>query len=302
MKQRLISPLLALAVLLMAPPPLLLGNVNTELEDKSSDAMRVMTYNIRRDGVEKEEGRKWAARLPLMLDVLKSANPGLIGLQEAKVNQINDLVSDLPQYASFGEGRGASWFGWGEDEHCPILYDKNRYECIASGTFSLNPSNVFTWIFDVQGLGLLPRVCSWGKFKDTETSKVFYLYNTHLDHKFEQAQLNGLKAIKEHIKNQNDNAPVIITGDFNTRLTEKVRGVLEGYTPARELSKNVVGPTDTRTGWNDEELKPIDHIMLSDNAFAVLQYAVLESDKPYPSDHRPVVADVKVEGSLADID
>ena len=266
--------------------------VSDQIKDKPSDALRVMTYNIRRDGKESTEERKWVKRLPLVTAILEEVQPDIMGLQEAKQNQIDDLVKDNT-YAAFGEGRGTSWFGWGEDEHCPILYNKEKFELLESDTFQLNPTNPVMWLFDVKGLGLLPRVCTFGKFKNNQTGQEFYVYTTHLDHKFKEAQLNGLRVIKQHIDERKDNLPVIITGDFNTEWTDDLKQVLRGYTTAKNLAEKTFGPIDTRTGWNDNELKAIDHILISDSANAqVKQYGVIQSEKPYPSDHRPVMADI----------
>lgn len=262
-------------------------------ENNSVHVTRFMSYNIRRDGKEKTVERSWHNRLSQVLALINEYKPDLIGLQEAKQNQIDDLIKGMSDYSFFGEGRGESWLGWGENEHCPILYNAKKYTLLESGTFSINPTNTVTWLFDITGVGLLPRICSYGKFEDNQTHQLFYLYNTHLDHKFSKAQLHGLKVIQEHINAQVNDLPVIITGDFNTDLTDSIKNILARFVPAKEVAQTKIGPDETRTGWQDNELKCIDHILVSRKpASQVLLYQVIESSRPYPSDHRPVVADV----------
>ena len=277
------------------------SNEKDQIEKKPANALRVMTYNIRRDGKEKEDDRKWVKRLPLVTAILEEVEPDIMGLQEAKQNQIDDLVKGNT-YAAFGEGRGTSWWGMAEDEHCPLFYNKNKFTLLDSGTFQINTNNPIMSLFGTPGLGLLPRICTFGKFENNQTGQKFYVYNTHLDHKFAGARLSGLRVIKQQIDERSkDGVPVIITGDFNTTLKSSddaddgidLKEVLPGYTAAKSMAQKTFGPTATRTGWTDDELKVIDHILISDSADAtVAQYGVIQSDKPYPSDHRPVMADI----------
>jgi len=284
------------------------------IEKKPADALRVMTYNIRRDGNEKADERKWINRLPLVSVIIEDTQPDVMGVQEAKQNQIDDLLKQFNNYAAFGKGRGLSWGGKGEDEHCPIFYNKDRISLLEYGTFSINPDfhavNLFTWAVDYFGegkIGRLPRICTYGRFKDNKTNKEFYFYNIHLDDKSQSARLNALREIKKHIDEREskdirkvlsdsmhaEGLPVIITGDFNTQLTSEVMDVLPGYKAAKDMAQKKFGPNDTRTGWQDEESKQIDHILISDPAnVRVNQYGVIQSEKPYPSDHRPVIADI----------
>ncbi len=263
-----------------------------QIEKKPANALRVMTYNIYRDGKKDEGERKWEKRLPLVSAIIESTQPDIMGLQEAKQNQIDDLVKKFSNYAAFGEGRGTSWGGKGEDEHCPLLYNKDKFTLLDSGTFQINTNNPIMSLFGTAGFGVLPRVCTFGKFKNNQTDKEFYVYNTHLDHLLGWARLGGLRVIKKHIDERGDSLPMIITGDFNTELTDDVKQVLPGYTAAKSMAQKTFGPTETRTGWTDDELKVIDHILISDSDATVAQYGVIQSDKPYPSDHRPVMADI----------
>jgi endonuclease/exonuclease/phosphatase family metal-dependent hydrolase len=260
-------------------------------KEKAHPSLRIMTYNIRRAGTEKKEERLWNSRMPLVVKLIEHINPDIMGLQEAVEAQIIDLREKLPNFDSFGQSRGSSWWGMGTDEYNPIFYHKDKYELLANGTFSINQSIGWTPL-KVRSTGWLPRICTWGKFKIKGTDTVFYVYNTHLDDKYEEARLRGLDIIKQNIADQVDQYPVILMGDFNAEFEDAIKQKLVGFSATKNLAKEVSGPQETRTGWDDKELKAIDHILINDpEAIGVTSYKVVQTDG-YPSDHRPVVADI----------
>ena len=90
--------------------------------------------------------------------------------------------------------------------------------------------------------------------------------------------------------------PIILMGDFNTKFEGAMKKKLTkaGFAHAREKAKIVKGPEETRTGFHDEQLKVIDHILIK-GMLTVAEYEVVESPKGrYPSDHRPVCAKISI--------
>lgn len=256
--------------------------------------LRIMSYNVRRRGKEKRSELRWKNRLPLVSTLIKRINPDIFGLQEPTSSQMSDLNQALPEYHSFGKGRGTSWLGRGANEHTPIFYKKNRFELLSYGTFSIS-SHQGRWMpWHAKTTGWLPRICTWGKFKDKKTGKILYLYNTHLDHMYHIAQLNGLTEIKKHLPSD-PNALVLITGDFNAPFSSDMQHILPTFQTARQLAQTVIGPLETRTGWDNSELKHIDHILLNNISrvrVPLFQVITKQANEPYPSDHRPIVADL----------
>jgi len=268
----------------------------SQLPDRSDEVLRIMTYNIRRAGQEKKEERLWHKRLPLVKALIERINPDIMGLQEATAEQIDALRNAFPQFDFFSQGRGASWWGWGTDEHTPLFYDKNKFTLLEHGTFSINPpKGYFGWTpLNVTQTGWLPRICTWGKFKDNTTNKEFYVYNTHLDHSYQSARLSELQVIKDDIMKRAQNLPVVLMGDFNTEFNNELQNIIPSFTLAKNKAKHTFGPQETRTGWDDDELKSIDHILIND-LISVKNYGVIaKGDGPYPSDHRPVIADISL--------
>jgi endonuclease/exonuclease/phosphatase family metal-dependent hydrolase len=257
-----------------------------------------MTFNIRREGKEAITERLWENRLPMITALLQKLKPAIMGLQEPTQKQIKDLQKTLPHFTAFGESRGASWWGLGTDEANPILYNKEIFSLLAQGTFATNKlDGLSNWLSPWQ-TGWLPRICTWGKFKVNKTDQEFYLYNTHFDHMYPEAQITCAQTIVNHIYTQNnDKLPVVITGDFNTAFKDDIADIFNSFDHVRTIAKETEGPEETATGWKDST-KPntwIDHILVTKNAADVLQYKVIEHETDnYPSDHRPVFADLNL--------
>lgn len=265
----------------------------------TSKAMRVMSYNIRRKGSEKRLQRMWHQRLPLVVEVINQVQPDIIAMQEATAEQIADLRQVLVKFEVFGEGRGVSWWGLGTNEYTPIFFNAERFEVLDQGTFSINQSSgTVGWMpWQVKNTGWLPRICTWGKLKDKRTNTEFYMYNTHLDHQYEQARLKGIAVIKEVMAHKEEDKPLVLVGDFNAEFAGALKASLSMFTHAKDMAQIVAGPFETRTGWEDSELKWIDHIIVRNapnvhvNCYTVVQMA----ERIYPSDHRPVFADILFE-------
>lgn len=267
----------------------------------ADSALRAMTYNIRREGKEDTPERAWSNRLPLVCALIKNINPDIFGLQEPTSEQIEQLKTALTtegmNFESFGQGRGSSWFGWGPNEHNPIFYNKDI--CTVSetehGTFHTNKiDTLFGWMpWHKDQTGWLPRICTWGRFKINATGQEFYFYNTHLDHMFPEAKKLCAITVAQHIAEQNkENLPVILLGDFNNEFKDAVKEALSTFENTKDLATQIMGPRETSTGWGDEKLKLIDHVLKRGN-ISVSNHAVVPHDGDvYPSDHRPVFADI----------
>lgn len=263
------------------------------MERPQKHLIRIMTYNIRRDGPEAKEERQWEQRKKFVCALIKRINPAIMGLQEVTGNQLIDILMELgSNFASAGQSRGSSWYGYGADEYNPIIFNKDKVICERRATFSINSSSGYWNPLQVSQTGLLPRICTMGKFIDVKTGKSFYLYNTHLDNYFEEARLAGLAVIKKLSSiAQPDKHLVMITGDFNQEWDNKIKGALPGFWHGLGKARNKLGPHETRTGWEDDEIKQIDHILVNNaQGVAVERYETIEEESGQrSSDHRPVV-------------
>lgn len=256
-----------------------------------------MTFNIRlnlpSDGVN-----AWPNRKEMATSMIHFYAPDIFGVQEALMGQVKDFEQRLPGYAWIGVGRDD---GQQQGEFMAIYYRKDRFELLDQATFWLSETP------NKPGKGwdaAWVRVVTWGHFKDLNTGKTFYHFNTHLDNKGEQARQEGAKLLLSKIQAIAGGTPVIVTGDFNADpdsrpyqiLTQGVNDMGFKLMDAKLSSRTPHhGPRRTFNGFDLESLKteagPIDYIFVQ-NKIEVLKHATLSDtfDGFFPSDHMPVLA------------
>jgi endonuclease/exonuclease/phosphatase family metal-dependent hydrolase len=256
-------------------------------------SFNVMSYNIRmntaNDGVN-----AWPLRKDKVIGLLKFHQADLFGVQEALPEQVEDLAASFLQYDHVGIGRDD---GLSKGEHMCIFYRKSRFEKLADGNFWLSQTP------EKPGLGwdaACNRTCTWIKLKDKITGKLFFHFNTHLDHMGKTARMEGAKLILDKIAALNrQNLPVVLTGDFNSvKSGDPIQTVLKVLADSREKCETIpYGPEGTSGGF-DVKLMPniIDYIFINDQV-KVLRHGFLTDSWGlfYPSDHLPVLAEIWIQ-------
>lgn len=267
---------------------------------------QVMSYNLRfpnpDDGLH-----YWGNRRPLVSSLIGFHAPDIIGVQEAFRRQINEIVTDHPQYGWYGVNRNDGSSNPKPDaEFSVIFYRKDRFRLLDGGTFwlSVKPDSKGSVGWDAA----LPRIVTWAKFQDIHTGIDFFHFNTHFDHEGAQARDESARLLLERIAVIAGKFPVIVTGDFNCtvndapykRLTnnENTEHIIDAIAVSRERHfgpRSTFSPTFLVGGMTD---KRIDYIFVK-NKVEVFKHAIL-SDNWYgklASDHLPVFAKV---GLLSD--
>ena len=264
----------------------------------SAQDLYVGTYNIRyKNKDDSIKGNVWTKRCQVMCDQINFESPDVLGMQEVLVEQLHDFQRLLDDYSYIGVGRDD---GKEAGEYAAIFYKNDRVKLLDSGNFWLNETP------DVPKLGwdaACIRICTWGKFKDLRTKKKFYFFNLHMDHVGVVARREAAKLVVSRIKEMAQDAPVVLTGDFNVDQTDEIYGIFthsgilkDSYENARiRFAENgtfnsfkVETKTDSR----------IDHVFVSPS-FKVEAYG-LRTDSYWAkgrrnlSDHYPVF--VKLRG------
>ncbi len=256
--------------------------------------IKVMSYNIRLD-VKSDGENQWDKRKEKVAALMNYYEADFIGGQEVQHHQLQFLLNNLNGYAHIGVGRDD---GKEMGEYSCIFYKKEKYTVEQQGTFWLSATP------DTVSMGwdaVCNRVCTYGLFKDKKTKKRFWVFNTHFDHIGVTARIESAKLITnkiEQLKKQN-NYPVILTGDFNSKPTEApAQYITSLMNNARTISETpAYGPADT---WNAFQFdkKPencIDYIFVSkEDKIKVKKFATITDsyDKKYPSDHFPILATI----------
>ena len=257
--------------------------------------MRVMSYNVRyKNSIDSING--WEYRKANVAALVKYHKADVFGTQEANWDQLGDLEKSLPEFKWYGIPRVAGKNG----EFTAIFYLKDRFTLMDSGTFwySETPDVKESKSWDA----FYPRIASWCKLKDKKSGSVFFFFNTHFDHRGEVAKEKSAEILRSKISSIAKNAPVIITGDFNSidssvpYKTMVAGGVLKDALHVSEMSH--YGPVNTSSGFavsNKPIRGRIDYIFVNDKV-KVLQHATItdQQEGRYYSDHLPVISEVRI--------
>ena len=255
---------------------------------QAADSLRVMTFNVRYPA--KGDGANvWEARRDLLVDTIRSNSPDIVGTQELLYEQGQYIVEKLPDFTWFGVSRR----GNKEDEHMGVFYKKDRLELLESGNFWLSEKSEepgsMSWNVT------LPRMVTWGRFRDRSNGRQFHYFNTHFPHRREdaEARVQCARVIAERLRKLPAGSDVVLTGDFNTDAgSEPYRILAEVLKDAREGAGETKGPVDTFHGFSGKP-RPgrIDWIFYRGNLKPTLVETITHSvSNRYPSDHFPVLA------------
>lgn len=268
--------LLALLAALLAGPAAAAGAAR----------LTVMTFNVRVP-IDTAPARTWAARLPVAAAAIRRADPDVIGTQELRREQGDDLVAALPAFRCFGIDRR----GGHQDEHMGVFYRADRLRLVVHGDFWLsgtpNVPGSITWG------NLYPRMVTWGLFERRADRRRFTLFNTHFPYRPEDgpARAKAADAIAARIAALPARMAVVLTGDFNTDAGDPVHARLAALLPdARDAAPASTGPAATFHAFTGAPDRRLDWILargLVARSSATLTH---HAAAVWPSDHFPVVA------------
>jgi endonuclease/exonuclease/phosphatase family metal-dependent hydrolase len=260
--------------------------------NSNTPVLRVATYNIRQD-TPHDSLNAWSYRKEAVKALIQYHDFDIVGTQEGFLHQIQDL-SQIPGYTYFGVGRDD---GEEKGEHSAIVYKKEKFKLLDSGNYWLSETP------DIPSVGWdatrYKRICSWVKFEHRSTGMPFYVFCVHFDHQGVVAQLESAKLMVKKIKDIAGEMPVICMGDFNSKPEAAPVKIMSDFLiNAMDISEAPpYGPKETsNTKFSIPINKCIDYVFVSSH-FSVQKYAVLTDLRTayyFPSDHQPVVADVKI--------
>jgi len=256
--------------------------------------INVMTFNIRLDH-EGDGDNQWTFRKDFAADVVKFYQADLIGTQEVLHHQLTDMLDRLPDYAHLGVGRED---GMTKGEYSAILYKKDRFDVVRSGTFWLGE--------DITAVGVkgwdaaCERVATWAVFTDKKTGKDFFMLNTHFDHIGKVARRESSLLLLSQVEKLAGKLPIIVTGDFNATPEDEPIKILTDtndsrhLTPSRSIAALRYGPEWTFHNFGRipfERRNWIDYIFVKGDIKALSNGVITDTKNHlFPSDHCPVIA------------
>lgn len=251
------------------------------------DNLSLMSYNIKY-ATENDGENSWSNRREHLTGQLKFYEPNIFGVQEALQKQLEHLGQELDSYEYVGVGRDD---GKKKGEFTAIFYKTDQFEVLEENTFWLSqtpeePSKGWDAAY--------PRICTYALFKKKESEEKLWVFNTHFDHRGNEAREKSAELILKRIEEINiEKLPVILMGDLNLEPdTKPVRLLAENLTDSRKAAEKVVfGPAGTFNGFEfeGEVTRRIDYIFIDGN-IKLMKYGTLTDSKDlrYPSDHFPI--------------
>jgi endonuclease/exonuclease/phosphatase family metal-dependent hydrolase len=262
----------------------------------ATGTLGVMSYNLR--FASPTPPNAWPQRRPLMAGLISRLAPDIIGTQEGVFLQLQDLATDLPDYAWIGLGRE----GGSKGEFMAVFYRRDRLEPLAFDHFWL--SDTPEVIGSATWGNTYRRMVTWVKFRDRRTQAEFYFFNTHFDHQVESARVKGAGLLRQRIAALDPKLPVVLTGDFNAdagaseawRILTQDGFLRDTWLTARERLGEGIGTFNDFKAAQPQGAR-IDWILTRGEVVADrIEIVPFAEDGQFPSDHFPVVTHLRLGG------
>lgn len=265
--------------------------------ENNQDTIRAMTFNIRY-GTANDGENSWEFRKDLVFNVVMESQCDFIGMQEAMIFQVHEILEHCKEYQYVGVTRETDP---SLGEASPILYNSSRWKLIEGNTLWLSESPEIPGSKSWESS--LPRIFTWGKFEHNESKRQILIVNTHYDHRSADARYHSSGVIVKYIKQMKSGLPAILLGDLNAGedqppitylIDNEVLPLKDAY---RTINMKPEEKDMTFYGWNVHTPgtgKRLDYIFYTGD-IKVLSSEVINynSGGRYPSDHMPVIAEFK---------
>jgi endonuclease/exonuclease/phosphatase family metal-dependent hydrolase len=274
-------------------------NKNIRPSFPQAGTVKVMTFNIRANNVL-EGLYKWPFRKQVIFDILTDNGADVIGLQEARHSQLQDIQQVLKQYNCYAAGRSD---GLQSGESCPIFYRKDRFTLLDSGTFWFSDTPRASGTKDWGNI--VPRICSWVHLREKGQGTGFYVYNLHLDAFSQNSREKSVRLLAKQVFGRKTKDPFVVTGDFNMKLDNSAMKYLMKFGYQSPYPKMVDAWMSVHPDQSEVSTcqavggliagPQIDHIQLCENTTAL--EVTIDSRKlneHYASDHYPVIAKIQI--------
>ena len=250
--------------------------------------LKVISFNIR--SCDDGNGHSIPERAPRLFSVTLPYDADVIGLQEYTPcweEHIDKYFCD--NYELFNKHRTDT--GW--IESAPMLWKKNKFDCVKRGYFWLSDTpEVMSGGWDDYAHN---RICIYAVLKDKQSGKAFTFMNTHLGFG-EENQVKSIKLIQKYAEGISP-YPTLITGDFNmTPSSRPYAEMVKKLSDANGLTANDRRPTYHAYNTQNCLDGHIDYCFVTKDispiAFKIIDELV---EGKYPSDHYGIYTELEIE-------
>lgn len=267
--------------------------------------LKVMSFNIRFDTPKDTGIISWKNRCQPCADVIHHVQPDVIGMQEPRGPQYEQIIATLPDYTYLRIPLGGE-VTEKKSGRIMVFFKTDKYEMKKWGYFWLTEKYEHPgYSFETTDRGNI-RAAIWVKLKDKQTGRQFFFLTTHLPYKRDKlddsARMKCAQLIVDRMKAiAGEKVPLFVTGDMNAswQLRAPRRNSLlpfyQWMCGAREMSP-ITDAHSSFNGWQSTQDRAwpnnIDHIFYR-NA-QPLRFVTHDEPNygvPYVSDHYPIVCD-----------
>lgn len=267
--------------------------------------LSIITSNISADFLSPPGVPKWDERKLPYVDVLRTAEPDIIGLQEVTPRQLQFLQMQFPEFTALtvpvtnpAPDLLAAWqakyqqFGFPEipsPYEIILFYRTEAFDLLSSGYWWLSPTP------DVPSIGfgnIAPRVVLWAHLHHAASDQKFVLFNTHLDHRSTNAMVELCR--QKFAEFEANYSSLLLIGDLNFNEKDPNYDLLitDGWNDSHKsaLEDNSSTFLYNRPGMPGGR---IDHILYRSDEFIPKTWSRLvpPASNPRISDHDPVHVD-----------
>ena len=270
--------------------------------------LSIITSNISADFLSPPGVPAWDERKLHYVDVLRTAEPDIIGLQEVTPRQLQFLQMQFSEFTALtvpvnnpAPDLLAAWQAKYQQAGFPeipspyeiiLFYRTRAFTLFTSGHWWLSPTP------DLPSIGFgntAPRVLLWANFHHTASNKEFVIFNTHIDHRSTSAMVDVCR--KKFAGFAEKHQSLFFTGDFNFNEEDSNYHLLtsdgwsDSHTAAREANSSTF--LYNRPGMPRGR---IDHILYSSDEFIPITWRRLvpSASTERVSDHDPVHVEFQV--------
>lgn len=246
-----------------------------------AEQLRVATFNIRTS--RGCDGRnRWRRRRDVCIELIRGLSADVVGLQEVRPDQLDDLRRAFPSASIVGAGRDED----GGGEHAGVLVAPGSWGVESSETRWLSPTPTLPgsrgWDAD------LPRVVTLARLQ--RAGARLGIANTHFDNESATAREHSAALLVGWLDAERDR-PWIVLGDLNDDPGSVPLRVLADAGYADTLPPDAGGTEHSFSGATDR--RRIDYVLTGPGVRVAAAW--IGHDRPdgrLPSDHWPVVADL----------
>lgn len=251
--------------------------------------LKVISFNIR--CCDDVNGNSIEERAPRLNEVISHYDVDLIGLQEYRPQwekPIKKYFGD--KFEIFNKYRSTTI----DIESSPILWRKDKFECLKTGYFWLSDTP------EVESRGWDElyncfRMCVYVILRERKSNKVFTFINTHFGFG-DNGQTKSVKLIDEYSK-KISSYPTFIVGDFNMTPDAVAYAIMS----KKFTDVNAVTDNDLRTtyhGYNPDSITKNEHIdyCFINNQIKPISQKIIDDtvDGMFPSDHYGIYIKIEI--------